>query len=236
MKTRIIKRAMIFIVASNSFFACNSDEQKSEAELQCSSYDYRFGELKELINAINSHSTFRYKSYTLWDENTIQDIEKMISDLDTIKCDSKKNIDFASNQINLIRDHLSKEKQRRQEEAHNGDDLFMSGVKITSSKLLFDDDMNPIIEISLANNTNKRLTALNFLVNYCTGKQVTPLCYKTILIKGDVSPLSSKSLTFSLPKPAQMATDHPVVELVEILRADGVKVKTADGFRFSQQY
>lgn len=234
MKVRFIDTLILLALTPYAFVACNSDERKSEAEVQCSSYDFRYGELKELIKAINNHSTYQYKSYSLWDENAIQDIRKMILGLDSINCDSKKNIDFANNQVSIIQDYLTKEKKRKLDESVNGDDLFMSGVQITSSRVLFDDDMNPFVEMSLTNNTNKQLTALRFLINYCSSDQLNQLCYKLILIKQDISPLSSKSLSFSLPRPVQMATDQPKVELVEILRADGVKVKTADGFRFSQ--
>jgi hypothetical protein len=135
----------------------------------------------------------------------------------------------------LALEYLTKEKLRLQAEALNGDDLFMSGVQISSSKILFDDNMNPFVEMTVSNNTSKHLKALKFLVNYCSRNPVSQLCYKLLLIKEDISPLSSKPLSFSLPKPVQMATDYPEVELVEILRSDGVKVKTAEGFRFSQQ-
>lgn len=236
MKVRLIAVLILLLFCSNAFIACNSEETKSQSEAKelCSRYEYRYGELQELVNAIKNHSSYQYHSYNIWDKETIQDIKAKLSDLDSINCSSKKNLDFANIQIALIQEYLSNKEQEMKDEALNGDDLFMDNVQINSQKILFDDNMKPYVKMVISNNTNRELRSLNFLVNYCGQQEINQFCYKFVLLKEVISPLSTKELSFKLPQAFQMATDYPKVELVEILRSDGTKVKTYSGFRFVQ--
>ncbi len=235
MKIPLLSSILLLSLSTITFLSCNSEDNKSKKapEDVCNIYDLHYGILQELVNAINYHETYEYHSYSVWDGTTIEEIKTRISKLNSLNCNSKKSLDFANNQIMKIQEFLTKKKQSQEDEELNGDDLFMSGVQISSSKTLFDENMNPYVELTVTNNTKKTISALRFLINYCPRNEENPVCYTFVLSKGNISPFSSKNLSFTLPSTIQKATDNPVIELFEILRNDGTKVKTADGLRFS---
>jgi hypothetical protein len=229
---RILTYITIVITLSMTNIFCNSSENPkiSEAESACNSYNYYYDDLKKFIADIKSNSNS--VSY-MPDAEKFEKINIKLSELNKINCSEKKDLTFANDMITWMKQEKANKEQQYDLDRLNGDDLGMEGVTISSPEILFYENMDSYVKVTLSNQTKKRLKSLKFGVNYCVPKYYSPLCYKTVVVTINVNPMSSESFTFDMPSKMPGQSDYPKIKLLEVVRSDGTKAKTGDGIRFS---
>jgi hypothetical protein len=227
MKLRL-KTVVYFFLSFLSVISicCNSTEEQtlSKEDSVCFEYNSNYDDLKEFVSNLNS--------FDGPPSDALRSIGDRLSTLNKYNCPMKRDLKFVDTAIVQLNKEEEKRQKERADDELTGDDLGMSGVRTSDAKILFDENMNSYVNIKVYNQTKRKLKSLKFGVKYCKAENRNPLCYKFVIIPTDVEPLSSKDLSFDLPKNLEGQTDYPEIKLIEVVKSDGSKVLLWDGYSF----
>ncbi|MGN6399013.1 MAG: hypothetical protein ACTHMD_01060 [Flavisolibacter sp.] len=213
--------------------SCNSNDSKISQQIDpCQQYEYSYNQLQR--HAKNMAWEARNGNRMVNFQDSIEQLKNWIAWLDTMGCKNKKDIKFATDAILQLENRIKKNGEQDAEEYLNGDDWFMSGVKIASYKIVYDDLMNPYAQVKISNQTRRTLRSLKFGINVCGNGQRTIYCQKSIIVRALVRPFSEEEMSFPITA-AMNSRYKPKIELFEIIREDGTKAKTREAVAYESE-
>lgn len=228
----LMKYYQFLIIAALLSDSCQSQKEPAVPIINsCDDYNKEYEKLKKKVS---SYSLDQLQILKLNDINT--EIDEAINTLSKFDCMKTKDISFARD-FQIAIDNEKKRKEKMNEaEIIEGDDILMEGVKITSYRVVYNDNVEPSIEIFIENKTKVTIKAIVFQVQYCDkkininhpGEDDAPECYENILIKGKIPPQSNGVCKCVLNADKLASPQKTRVVIFKIVRADGSLIKRLD--------
>jgi len=186
---------------------------------------------------VRNHEKWSWLPHSL-NYNRIQirlNIESLTDTLRKYNCSVKKSLEFAYNAINKIKSDEQKEKLFEKKSIQQGEDFMLTGIKVSRSDVLYNENFEPHIECTIENNTELTLRSIQIYIKFCsdikpgTHIKLTDDCYDLVNLKETFKPSNTYKFKINLDKKkTDRSTQRIEVKVLKAVKDNGELIYTYD--------
>lgn len=165
-------------------------------------------------------------------------IESLLDSLEKYKCSTSRAINFAYNAITKIKSDEQKEDKYEKQSISQGKDFILTGIKISRSDILYNENFEPHIECTIENNTELTLKSIQVSIKFCsdvkpgTHIKLTDDCFELVNLKETFKPSNTYKFKINLDKnKLDKSSQHIEVKVLKAVKDNGELI-FSNGFPF----